>query len=349
MITIKSHNSSDISFKFKNILAIDSILIIGKGQSEYKLNEIIKPKNIYDVSSIYGESEIATAYKEAYSMGARNIYTLNAYKTTDFIECIKNVSHLNFSYIVPIGIKISDTFYNSEYERSVSFAEYFLNESYGKSNSVFIFTDEHASLYENITDFINDMHVKIINFKNQAEYILDHKGTDILFCANNLLSIKYANAILAAALSITTLGNYPEPINNKTVFDIDSEDINLQEIVYFKSNFLINTTIENLNNFRTKFDANKIETINRVIKGIERKIDLSFVLGKYFSSFLKVQIKDYLSNELNVFMKTSIKNYAIKNIEFIADKSTLSGVINVYIDIYPKNCIEKISTILEVV
>lgn len=348
MITMKSYNNSDVKLKLKSIVAIDSILIIGRGSNEYKLNEIIKPKNPYDALNMYGECELVTAYKEAYSVGARNIYLLNAYKTTDFIECIKNISYLNFSYIVPIEIKISDTFYNSDYGREIFFAEYYLNETYGNSNSVFVFTDEHADFYENITDFINDMHKKILNFKMQTEYILEFKGTDILFCTNNLSSIKYANAVLAATLAITSLGDYPEPINNKAVFDIDSEDISQQEIIYFKNNYLINTSIENLNNFRIKYDANKIEIINMVIKGIERKIDLSFVLGKYYNNFLKIQIKDYLNNELRIFKESSIKNYAIKNIEFIADKNSLSGVINVYIDIYPKNSIEKISTILEV-
>lgn len=348
MISIQPYNNSNLTVKLKNILSMDSMIIIGRGNNEYNLNKVIKPKSNLHMTELYGKCELTNAYETAYILGARNIYVMNAYKTTDFIDCIKIIKQLNFSYIVPIGIKISDSFYSSEYKKNIYFAEYYLNEIKFNSNSTIIFTDSHAELYENISDFVNDMHKKVMNFKLQSQYILDINGNNLLFCTNNIASTTYSNIVLAASLVTTIPGNYPKKIMNKAIFDVDSNDIGQKEIIYFKSNYLTNTSIENLNNFRTLYDANKIVPINMVIKNIERTLDFSFVVGQFYNELIKVHITDYLNNVMKKMIKTNIRNFIIRNIEFIPNHQTKTGYILVQIDIYPKNSIDKVITMLEV-
>lgn len=348
MITIKSYNqSSNSSHLAKSINTDDSILIIGKGSTDYGLNDIIKPSDLWEMNSLFGDSELTNAYTDAIRSGASNVFVMNCYKTTDFIDVIDFIKNYNFAYIVPIGINISDTFYSAIYKKQMYFGEYYLKGLNNCINSLIIFTDEHADLYENIDNFLNDMHVKIDEFKEQCFYVLKDYGRNIAFCLNNLKNKSYANVVLAAKLSKAVIGNYPDEVSYDAIFDIDEEDIYIDEIIYFKNNVHIDTTIENLKNFRTNLDANKIITIDVVIKHIERTLNTSFVLGKLYSQHIKMTLYDYIDLFFRKLMGISINNYAINGITFVPTDN-LAGYIEVNIDIYPLNSLEKINTILEV-
>lgn len=347
MISIQSYSQGNKNSLMAEIGQDDSILIIGGGSNESKLNEIFKPSSIWDMENLYGDSELTIAYIEAKRNGARNVFVMNCLKTTDFIDSIQYVRHYNFSYIVPIGIKLSDKFYSSEHDKEVYFAEHYLNEFSKFTNSLIIFTDEHASLYENINSYLYDMRVKVENFRESVHYLLTNYGRNIAFCLNNLQYKDYSNVILAAVLSRTQPGSYPEMIKDKAIFDLDSEDIFTPEIIYFKNNLHTNTSIENLKNFRTIFDANKLIPIDRVIKHIERTLDTSFVLGKLYNQYVEMILHDYLDSFFRSLLETTIRNYCIKNIQFIRAES-MSGYITVDIDIHPINSLEQINTLLEV-
>lgn len=348
MITIKSYNqSSNSSSLAKSINTDNSILIVGKGNSDYGLNDIIKPSNSWEMNNLFGDSDLTNAYTDAIRSGAENVFVMNCYQTTDFIDAMDFIKNYNFAYIVPIGIKMSDTFYSGTYKKQMYFGEYYLKELSNYINSLIIFTDEHASLYENIDHYLNDMHEKIDDFKDQCSYILEHYGRNIAFCLNNLKNKNYANIILASKISQAVIGNYPEEVSYEAIFDIDEEDIYIDEIIYFKNNIHVDTTIENLQNFRTTLDANKIITIDIVIKHIERTLDTSFVLGKLYSQYVKMSLYDYIDLFLRNLMGISIENYAINEITFVATEK-FSGYMTVDLDIYPLNSLEKINTTLEV-
>ena len=64
----------------------NALLIIGKGESEYKNKEIVKCESIDDAEYIYGEnSNLTIAFKEAYEIGVTDIYLCNCYLFTDYI------------------------------------------------------------------------------------------------------------------------------------------------------------------------------------------------------------------------------------------------------------------------
>lgn len=345
MISIQSYNKTNNTM-MSEINRDNSILIIGKGSNEIKLNEIYKPKNSIEVESIYGESELTNAYQDAIRNGAENIFVMNCFKTTDFIDSIEYVRYYNFAFIVPVGIKLSDTFYNGEYNRDIYFAEHYLNEFSKFTNTLLIFTDEHASLYENIDHYLLDMKNKLSSFKDTCNYLLSNHGRNIAFCLNNLENKNYSNVILAAKLSSTNIGSYPDNISTKAIFDIDNQDIYEHEIIYFKNNVHVNTSIENLKNLRTNFDANKLISIDRVIKHIERTIDMSFVVGKLYNQYIKMMLHDYLDSFLRKLVGSAINNYRINDIQFVRSQN-MTGYVTVNIDIYPINSLEEINVLLE--
>lgn len=347
MITIQAYNQSNRTTIMTDINKENSILLIGRGANERKLNEIYKPKNLWEMEEIFGDSELTEAYEDTIRAGANNVLVMNCYKTTDFIDSLEYIRHYNFAFVVPVGVNLSDTFYDQEVDREVFLAEHYLNEFSKFTGSLIIFSDAHASFYEDIDHYLSDMNAKVRSFKEQAYYLLSNHGRNIAFCLNNLENKKYANAILAALLSNAAPGTYPDNIPINAIFDFDSEDINELEIIYFKNNIHTDTSIENLKNFRTTLDANKLIAIDRVIKHIERTLDTSFVLGKLYNEYTKMTLHDYLDMFFRKLTKSAIKEYAIKDIQFVPGED-MSGHINVDIFIYPVNSLEGLDVLLEV-
>lgn len=349
MISINTSKISSVESALeRDINSTNSILIIGRAENEYNLNEIYRPTGISDMVERFGYSELTTAYTDAVNLGANNVYVLNAFKTTDYIDCINNVIHYNFSYIVPVGIKLSDTFYSNELNNSCNFCIYYLEKISMYSNSIIIFTDEHAKLYENINDFLEDMHNKVFLLKENNDFILNEFGRNFLFSLNNISSYKFSNVALATKLSLSTCGKYPTDIPLETVFNLDRIDVPRKDIVFFKSNILRGTTIENLYNFRNIDDAVKFVPIDLVIKYIERNMDLSFVLGKHFNHYIEANVKDYVETFMTKMVGRNIQSYNLDNISLSYDDSRKLTYLNLYLTIKPYNSLENIEVKVEV-
>lgn len=347
MISIKTFNQQTASVVYNGINEKNSILLIGRGSNSYKLNDFIKPSSYAEMKLLYGDCELSIAYLEAIENGAKNVYVMNCYKTTDFITCVNYIKQFNFSYIVPIGINISDKFYSTKYNKQMYYAEYYVKEFYKFSNSLILFTDNHGKNYESINDFMRDMTNKIIIFKQKIDYLLEVGGRNLAFVLNTLNNVSYSNVILATLLSKCTPGQYPSETYYKSCFDMNLSDINENEIIYFQNNFNIGTTVENLNNFRKTYDANKLISIDLVIKYIEKNLDLSFVIGKLYTAFLKMDLSDYLDNFFRKELNRTLRNYHIENINFIPS-SDMAGYIEINISLWPINSLEKINVSLEV-
>lgn len=346
MITIKTYQKS--SKQYKDIYSINSILIIGPAATENKLNEIYKPYNTKNMTDIYGDSKLTYAYYDAVNSGATNVFVLNVFKTTDYIDCIDLIKHYDFSYIVPINLNLSDKFYSERYSKDMYYAEYYLKEFSDNVNSQIIFTDSYAEYYENISAYLEDMHLKVNKFKEDCYYLLTNYGKNLLFCLNNLVTSNNANVVLASALAETIPGNYPDAINLKAIFDLNSNDIYLNEIIYFKNNDLINTSIENLKNFEINSNPNKLVTINAVIRYIEKSIDLNNIIGKYYNEYLKIYVLDSLNTMFRKMININIRDFKITNIQFVKNTKTRTGYFLVDITIYFLNLLEDISLQLEV-
>lgn len=92
---------------------------------------------------------------------------------------------------------------------------------------------------------------------------------NLIFIANNLKNYTMSNLILAIALCTTDISLYPTSNFGPALFLIDQYD-DTYNFAYFKNHTDIDTTVENLLNFKD-VSIEKIVTVQRIIKMIKEK------------------------------------------------------------------------------
>jgi hypothetical protein len=322
------------------------MLILGAAETDYKINEISYQSSINAVSQLYGDCELTEAFIKAKEIGVPDVFLVNINTKTDYIDLIDVIKQYDFTYIVPLNIKFSDSFFNQELNRLMTYTELYLQEIGSNSNSTIIMTDEHASLYEYVDDFLKDMFSKIKSFKQAAQKALNY-GNGLCLVANNLKDHPYANVLIASVLCVTEYKEYPTYNFGDAIFDIDDFDVNKNELAYFKNNILTDTSIENLKNFRNYQDAAKLVNIDRVIKYIDRELDFSQFSGKIFTNYIKLAINNKLKTFLTSIKNTAIRDFTIKSIDYIST-SNGSGYVRNTFSILPYNSIEEFDMAMEV-
>lgn len=325
------------------ITSHNSILILGKGDSEYKNLKITYPKNVAEVQEFYGEySELTKAYIEAKKIGAEEVYVCNCYKLTDYVQAIDLVAQSDFAFVCPL-FTFSTTYTNGNKE--YYFAELY-SEALSESFSNLLFTEKHASLYEDITHFLTSM--KSINyaFKDSSLERMSN-GQAMAFVLNNLKDYKYANVVLASIISLSSLRYYPQKDIGEVVFDITSDDVIDHEFVYFAYDILAGTTIENLLDYHNEKTPEKMLLINIIKNRINMSLDYEQFTGELMNPYTKIKLKNYTSSVMNTFQDVIIQEYNIDRIEFVKAGS-LELNINIYMTIKPYHSIEYISMKVEV-
>lgn len=341
MAEVNYHNKS---LKANNKNTDNSILIIGKGSTEYKNKEILKANDLTSVKYCYGDdSELTEAYKEAIDIGATNIYLCNCYLSTDYISVLNNICSEEYSYITPL-FNFSDT-YTTNTNRKVYLCEIYSN-SIGSRLTQLIFTDKHASLYEDIDYYLNDMTSIYNTFKTYSINRLEY-GDNFCFILNNLKKYNFANVALASILSQSNLKEYPQMDVGDVVFDIVKNDVYGQELIYFAYNILSKTTIENFLNFRTINDAEKFVPVHLIIQQIKRKIDFSSFSGKLLTPYMRIQLENAINDNMSQFVSVLIESYKLININYVTTKDN-AVIIKIYLTIKPYNSIEEVSFSMEV-
>lgn len=325
----------------------DSLLIIGAGTTEYRLNEIYKVDSEILVKKYGTDSELYTEYTNAKAFGARNIYLMNMLYQDNYPEVIHSFIQNDFTYIAPINITFSQKIYNPETQKFVFPADYFLKKIKDNNYSTIIMTDAHASLYEDIDSFIDSTEEKIRAFKNTCKTSLKY-GRNLCFIANNLKDYQHANVIIAATLLSTPYNAYPSKNFGDTIFDIDYHDVKQKEFCFFKYNTLRSTTIENFNNFSYIDDQDKFIPINRCIKYVQRNLDISEFCGRMYNDYLKIAITNKLNNLLEKMRGTILHDYKVESCEFYKNKTTNTVTVVNTIVITPINSLEKYKLTLEI-
>lgn len=147
----------------------NSILILGKASNNNLSGEIIKAKSIEEIYNTFGNSELSRAADYILSNGISEVYLYNCYETSNYISIVNKISHYDFSYIVPIGINISDTFYNPLTKNKMLYAEFYLDSLLEDTCSTIIMTDRHADLYEDLDHFLIANEENISNIKKNIK------------------------------------------------------------------------------------------------------------------------------------------------------------------------------------
>lgn len=326
----------------------ETILIIGTGSTNYKLNYINEVPNEYEARKYGEDSELYKAFTDSQTFGVSNgIYMINMHYDTDYPEIINSITQSDFTYIVPLNVRLSDTLYLEDKNKKVFFAEYLLNSIKDSNLSTIIMTDNHASYYEDIDHYIRSMESIINTFKKSSVAITNY-GRNLCFVANNLKDYDHANLIIAFMLKMSQYKDYPLQDCGDAVFDIDTHDIHVAEFAFFKYNIKRSATIDNFNNFSIPYTQDKFVPINRVIKYIQRYLDLSEYCGKFYNSYIKSVIIERLNALLSSIKNIAITNYKILSCEFVKNTQTKTVVILNEIEIIPINSIEKYKMFIEV-
>lgn len=334
----------------------NSLLIIGKAANNNLSEELLKAKNVEEIYDTFGDSELTRAAEYALGLGLTEVYLYNTFEAENYLTIADKFIHYEFSYIVPIGIYLSDTFYNPITKSTMLYADFYLSSLANDTCSTVIMTDRHAELYEDLDHYLIAMEDVISTIRNEYQTVGLHskntndinKWTNLIFVSNMLSDVEYSNIRLACELIKSTPGSYPSNISEQAVYDYDSFDFTQNEMCYFKNNVLSSgCSIENLLNMRIKQDAYKSVIVDMIIKYIRRNLDLSNYSGRFFTKYTKLQINNEVKAFMNQITGTMIKNYSIKSIDFVLTGPN-SGNVLIETEITPRGTFETLQVNLEV-
>lgn len=319
------------------------MLIVGKGESEFRNKEILIANSIEEVEYNYGKiSEITLAYQEARSLGVRNVFMCNCYKFTDYIEVIDNIVKEEFTYIVPL-YNFSETF-TLEKEKVMYLCEFYSN-MLDENITQLIFTEKHASLYEDLDHYIGSMNNIVSSFKKKTmTKLID--GSNMCFVLNSLTKFKFANIALASTLLQSDLKDYPKMNIGEVVFDINNFDVYGHEITYFAYDRIAKTTIENFLNFNQQNSPEKFVPVNLVKQRILRSLDFTSFTGKLFSPYMRISLENKINSDMQIHVGTLIESYKLYDIKFISNPNK-TVVIYILLTIKPYNSIEELNIAME--
>jgi len=339
---ITNQNSEKV---IKEVDRNSTLLIAGKGATNHAINQIVYydlPETVY---GHYGQCNLSDAFNLAKEIGAPHVFLANVKNPHDYIGLANTLRQYDFAYIVLTDIFFSDYFYDStRNDKKVLYCQHLLEKTSSYNHSILMMTDKHASLYEDIDAYLKDMKSMIAEYKATASAKAD--GKNLCFVANNLRDHQLANVALASVLCAKDLSVYPRHTYGPAIFYINDFDIDGQELIYFRSNHSVGTTVENLVNFNNKIEPEKIVTVDRIAKYVKRNIDLSYFKGQPLGAYQKLRVEKALKAFLDPLIDWILKDYAIKSIRLVK-VSPGAGSIEVELDILPVNSIERFSVVVE--
>lgn len=316
----------------------NSILFVGLGTNKFKLNEIVETTDLDYIKNNFGADSCffkASVLAEKFGQN-HDLYILNLDTWEDIKYQEEILLDLNFDYIVPLDLYIDDSYYDRYYQKKLTYSQLILLLLH-KTVTTMVLTGPHAKDYENLDAFLNSEAERL----NNVEYRFDNlRKNGMIYVANILANYTYANVILATMLANTDYGEYPSSsILESTVFDIDYSDVS-NRMVYFKSNYLTGTTVENLVNF----DKNYITRLVPVYKIIKyfyfHRADLDKFIGQAYTEYRKLKIQEELFKFLDSLVGWIIYKYELISITVVSNEYGSVDILLKY-NIWPKFTTEK--------
>ena len=316
----------------------NSILLVGLGTNKFKLNEIVETTDLDYIKNNFGADSCffkASVLAEKFGQN-HDLYILNLDTWEDIKYQKEILLDLNFDYIVPLDLYIDDSYYDRYYQKKITYSQLSLLLLH-KTVTTMVLTGPHAKDYENLDTFLNSETERL----NNVEYRFDNlRKNGMIYVANILANYTYANVILATMLANTDYGEYPSSsILESPVFDIDYSDVS-NRMVYFKSNYLTGTTVENLVNF----DKNYITRLVPVYKIIKyfyfHRADLDKFIGLAYTEYRKLKIQEELFKFLDSLVGWIIYKYELISITVVSNEYGSVDILLKY-NIWPKFTTEK--------
>lgn len=314
------------------------ILLIGIGDSKKKLNEVFETNDISKIQDLYGEDSCfvkAALIMRAGGIDKYNILNLDSWE--NLLECKDILVDYSFDYVVPLEMMIDEKYFDEYYGKELCYGQ-LLTLLLNNTISTIVFTGKHASVYEDMDSFLKEENARLNRCMHRFSNLVKE---NIIYVANNLSNVAYANIAIATMLVNTDYDEYPvvPTIYGPAVFDIYYSDVETK-LVYFRNNHLTGTTVENLVNFSTN-KVSGLVPVHRIIKYFfYHKPAHEQFIGKAFTEYRKMRIQE----ELIIFLE-SLKNWIIYDYEIdgITAVSSETGSVDVILryDIWPKFTTEK--------
>lgn len=318
-----------------------AILFIGLGTNKYKLDEIVNALSLSSIGNMYGTDscfyEAALAARQI-SSSDLDMYFLNLDSWENIKSHSEEIADLDIDYLVPLDLYLNETYYDEFFAKNISFTQLILS-FLSRTVTTVIMTGKHASNFETLDDYISEENARIEDVRPE---LVNVNKENLVYVANNLTGIKYANAVLAAMLVNTDYANYP--INDslpEAIFEIDYSDVD-NELAYFMNHHITETRVENLVNFSDQYGIKPV-TVKRILKYFHyHSLDMTKYLGQAYTEYKKVKIAEELDSYLSKLVDWIIYDYDIYS---VSDVSYEPGSVDILLkfDIWPKFTTEKFS------
>lgn len=322
-----------------------SVLLIGIGATNKYLHDIVKPERVSEAREVFGDSDLVDSYELLVRGNEdKDIFIMNIEVMTDYLDIAPLVSSYDFSYVVPIDVGIANFFYDPNKDGKKTFYIQYLMESLPEENkTVFLVTDTHASLYQDIDQFLESMNYREREFRSSLQ--LKKTKRHITFVANNLSGIAYGNVELCRMILLTDVNEYPADSDElHAIFSLDFND-NVSSMAYFKTHADKTTSVENLLNFDEEEEPTKIFFIYRICLYIAKELDFTDYIGSKYISYKKQRIAAIVSDYLRTLVGYVLINYRIDEC-FAKEDPRHPGTVDIILSysIQPIGCAERFIT-----
>jgi hypothetical protein len=318
----------------------DSILLIGIDPKKIGIGTIIQYKKLVDINNTFGTDSI---FAEAWNIltnqfGADTIFVLNLDSWDDLKDQDELFQQEDFTYIVPIGLYLTDS-YDDIFENKRYYYSQLLTWMCHRSLSTIILTGKHATGFNTLTEYLNYEKQELDTVRASFQNL---KKNNIVYVSNCLYAYPYANVILAGML-LGDVGEYPKyPALYDACFDIDWCDVNF-DLVFFKNNYLTDTSVENLMNFEYPQCFVKPVTVDRICKYIARHWpDMDEYIGTAFTQYKMTKIYEKVNEYLSSLVGWILYDYSIDGISSVQNPDTTVGIHITY-TLWPHFTTEKIT------
>ena len=318
----------------------DSILLIGIADKKTALGTILPYKKKIEVEKAFGiDSFFMDAWNLlTYQFGAEIIYILNLDSWDDLKDQDELFQQEDFTYIIPIGLYLTDS-YDDIFEHKRYYYSQLLAWMCHRSLSTIILTGKHATGFATLTEYLNYEKNELDTVKSSFQNL---KKNNVIYVSNCLYAYPYANVVLAGML-LGDVGEYPSyPSLYDACLDIDWCDVNF-DLVFFRNNYLTDTSVENLMNFDYAESFVKPVTVDRICKYIARHWPvLEGYIGTAFTQYKMTKIYEEVNKYLASLVGWILYDYSIDSITSVQNPDTTVSIHIVY-TLWPHFTTEKIT------
>lgn len=310
----------------------NEILLIGLGNNKAEQGKIVNAVSADYVESVYGpQSVFLNAFEEIRVFSSCKIDILNLDSWEDIKDHDEELNDYNYDYVVPLDLYLDEAYFDEFYNIRMLYSQ-LLAMVLTKSMSTIIFAGKHASGFEDLDSYLD--------YENSctssgAQVFKNLRKENIVYIGNLLKNYSYANAVLAAVMTSTDYSEYPaSSVFGEAYFDIDYVDVS-NELVYFRNNHLIDTTIENLINFSVN-PVTRLVPVYKIVKYFYyHHANVDNYVGTSYTEYKKMKILEAQQEFLESCVGWIIYKYEILSITPVL---TRDGAVSISLsfNIWPK-------------